>query len=57
MYKVTPIIDPRRFETYVTLEEVKAGPKFLTAKEVEEYSKTHRYFKIETIKWEPARED
>jgi hypothetical protein len=47
MFKVTPIIDPRRFETYTA----DFSPKFLTSRELEEYSLTHRYFRVETVRW------
>ena len=52
MFKVTPIIDPRRFETYTN----DFSPKLLTAKEVEAYSLTHRYFRVETIRYEEEKQ-
>jgi len=47
MFKVTPLLVQRYPETYVS----DFSPKFLTAKEVEEYSLTHRFFKVETVQW------
>ena len=52
MFKVTPIIDPRRVETYTN----DFSPKLLTAKEVEAYSLTHRYFRVETIRYEEEKQ-
>lgn len=30
---------------------------YLTAEELEKFSETHKEFEVETIKWEPSRED
>lgn len=48
MFKVTPILVPRYFETYAD----DFSPKLLTSKELEAYSETHRYFRVETIRYE-----
>ena len=52
MFKVTPIIDPRRIEDYA----LDYSPKLLTAGEIEAYSETHRYFKVETIRYEKEKQ-
>lgn len=51
-YKVTPIIDPRRFEDYAAIGLEDRWPFDLTASELEEYSQTHRHFRVESVEEE-----